>query len=47
MARLPIFCTSEGLISVDLTHLARMGNLASSGSMFSHAIFFTPWNSSS
>ena len=42
MARLAIFCTSDGLISWDLTHLARMGKRASSGSSFSHSIFFTP-----
>ena len=47
MARLAIFCTSEGLISRDLTHLARMGKPASMGSSFSHSIPFTPWNSSS
>ena len=47
MARLAIFCTSDGLISVDLTHLARMGKRASSGRNFSHSIFFMPWNSSS
>ena len=47
MARLPIFCTSDGLMSWDFTHLARMGNPASAGSSFSHSIAFTPWNNSS
>ena len=47
MARLAIFCTSEGLISWDFTHLARMGKPASMGSSFSHWMAFTPWNSSS